>query len=163
MDKSSNSLVFPFDFLSDTSQNRVIYLLGTIAISTIPALVISFLIFTFFPEAEPPPLPESAITLFFNVVIFAPLIETLLLWLGISIIKRFTSSTWSIALVSAFIWGVFHSLGALGHGFTIFWSFVVFSFAFVVWYEKSRNLALGMCMAIHAGQNFIAFLLMQIL
>jgi hypothetical protein len=39
----------------------------------------------------------------------------------------------------------------------------VFSFAFVVWYEKSRNLALGMCMAIHAGQNFIAFLLMQIL
>jgi len=161
MDKNSYSLFFPFDFLSNTSQNKVVYLLCTITISTIPAISISYFIYAFFPEAESPQFPEGIAELFFSVVIFAPVIETLLLWLGISIIKKFTSSIWMATLISAFLWGVIHSIGTFSHGFAIFWSFVVFSFVFIIWCEKSRGLALGMCMAAHMGQNFLAFLLMQ--
>ncbi|MDC8831357.1 hypothetical protein [Alteromonas gilva] len=162
MDKNSYSLMFPFDFLSNTSQSKVIYLLSTIAISTIPALSISFLIYVFFPEAESPEFPKGIGELFFSVVIFAPVVETLLLWLGISIIKKFTASIWKATLISALLWAIIHSIGTFTHGFAIFWSFVVFSFVFISWLEKSRNLALGMCMATHMGQNFLVFLLMQI-
>ncbi len=163
MDKLNHRLVFPFDFLSNTSQSKVIYILGAIAISTIPALGIAFLIFTLFPAAESPQLPEDSIEFFFVVIIVAPVTETLLLWLGISIIKKFTSSIWIASLISAFLWGVLHSMGALAHGFTIFWSFVVFSFVFIIWLEKSRNLALGMCVAIHMGQNLLGGLLVDLI
>lgn len=163
MDKSSNILFFPFNYLSNTSQNKVTYLLNAVAISTIPALGISYLIYAFFPEAESPRFPEGIAALFLSVVILAPVVETLILWLGITIIKKFTSSIWIATLLSAFLWALVHSLGTFAHGFAIFWSFVVFSFVFIIWYEKSRDLALSMCAAIHMGQNLVAFLLMQIL
>ena len=56
MDKTSNRLFFPFDFLSNTSQIKVVYVLGAIAISIIPVVGISYLIFAFFPDVEPPEL-----------------------------------------------------------------------------------------------------------
>lgn len=89
-----------------------------------------------------------------NLVILTPLLETVVLMIVIEILRRVIRKPEGVILTSALLWAVLH--GALGHwawGLLIFWAFVVFSTAYVVWSAKSRVKAFWTTAAIHMLNN----------
>lgn len=83
--------------------------------------------------------PERIISLpeVLGTVVFAPLVETLLLAGTLKLVADFTQNPLRLAVCSALIWGVFHGLfGALWFFGTV-WSFFVFSCAYLAWRKCS--------------------------
>ena len=74
---------------------------------------------------------------FAGSVVFAPVLETLLLAGVISLLQVASKSTVFVAVISAVIWGALHAtLGVLAFFGTV-WSFFVFSCAFLAWRKIS--------------------------
>lgn len=94
--------------------------------------------------------------LLLQVIVVAPILETLLMAPLLALyVRLFRRRRWAV-LASAFTWAVLHSLSAPIWGLCIFWTFVVFSTAFLVWRDVSLWHALGVTAAIHALNNAIA-------
>lgn len=89
---------------------------------------------------------------FFLLVLFAPLVETLIMGGVLSLLLRVTTPAIAIVL-SAIGWGVAHSSEALGWGLVIWWPFLIFSTLFVVWRQRGFWVAVGIVTATHALQN----------
>ena len=104
------------------------------------------------PEARTPQFPVTGPLALFLLVVFSPVLETLLMAGGLSLLLRFLPPTWAV-LVSAAGWGVAHSLAAPSWGLIIWWPFLVFSTLFVTWRQRSLGLALIVPMSVHALQN----------
>ena len=148
--------------LFNTNQSALKYILNAALYSTIPALALSYILSSLFPNLQFPEFPGSPALLVFSVVILSPIIETLLMWPLIALLSRFTSSTIKISIVSALVWAILHSLSAPIWGVTIFLSFVIFSICFIVWRKKSLKKAYWMTCGVHMTQNAVATLLMLI-
>ena len=144
------------DTLHDTRQGCLPYILKATLISTIPALCITYIIYAMFPSAKGPDFEGPPVFIaIFLVVIVSPWIETLLVWLGLNLIQRFTKSTTRIAVVSALIWAILHSLVAPVWGLCIVWSFYIFSVSFLEWRKVSKWKAISVTATIHMLQNTI--------
>lgn len=155
--------IFPVRALFDTSQAPSVYIVKAFGISIIPIMLLAFILLSIFPEAQEPEYSTIGVSAYFGAVIFSPLVETLLLWGIILIISNFIKSTWGIAILSAFICGVFHSLLAPMWGVIIFWSFVVFSISFIEWRKISKKSAFFITMSIHMCQNLFGLVLINLL
>ena len=84
-------------------------------------------------ESIAPPAREVSILNFLGVVIFAPIVETLVLIGGIKILGNISRRPVVVAMMSALVWGLLHgSFGALWFFGTV-WSFFVFSCAYLAW------------------------------
>jgi hypothetical protein len=94
----------------------------------------------------------KGMTAIFLIVIFSPLVESLIMGGILVILLRFLSPAAAI-LSSALLWGAAHSLGALSWGFTIWWPFLIFSTLFVVWRQHGFWAGVGVAAAAHALQN----------
>jgi hypothetical protein len=119
-------------------------LVGSIALAALSGLVAPAL-----------PAPEFAMKgplVFFLLVVFAPLIETLIMGGVLSLLLRITTPPIAI-LLSAIGWGVAHSSQALGWGLVIWWPFLIFSTLYVVWRQRGFWLAVAIVTATHALQN----------
>jgi hypothetical protein len=92
----------------------------------------------------------------------APLIETLLLALGIRLIQLFTKHRETIAITSALGWGALHASFYPIWFFGTVWSFYVFSRGYLAWRPVSVKHELGAAAVPHALVNSSA-LLMQFL
>ena len=88
----------------------------------------------------------------FLIVIFSPLLESLIMGGILVILLRFLSPAAAI-ISSALLWGAAHSIGALSWGFTIWWPFLIFSTLFVVWRQRGFWTGVGVAAATHALQN----------
>lgn len=147
--------------LLDTSQHPLKYIGKALLISLVPALVISTFFTLVFPWLEGPSFEDDIaqypVILFLLLVLITPLLETLMMWPLINLISLLTKNIWVVALISAVIWGILHSLQALIWGLVIFWSFFVFSISFQVWRKVSRSAAVYITAGIHAGQNLFSF------
>ena len=75
---------------------------------------------------KPQPAHIRIIDLFGNVLL-APIVETMLLALGLRILSRITKRTIPLALLSALIWGALHGLLAATRFAATVWSFFIFS------------------------------------
>ena len=161
------------NFLKDTSGSKALYILRTAALTLTGAFAAIFLygllVYALVGFDDPsvmqadsgPDFPtDQVFVLIFLVVIFSPIVETLIMWPIIAGLKRLTSSYWSIALISAFIWAVFHSTMWLIWGFIIFWPFLLMSMAFLNWQKVSNAHAYWMTCAIHMTHNSVAAALM---
>ena len=118
-----------------------------------PSLALSFLLSRAFPNAAHPDfgnLPPGFVL--FAVVIFAPVIETLIMGTVLLVLLRFVGPVTAV-LMSAIGWGIAHSLQVPIWGLTIWWPFLVLSTLFVAWRDRSLWLAFGLPMAAHAMQN----------
>lgn len=125
----------------------------------IPSLALSALVSQLVP-GQGPQLPTLAPgLLFFMLVIFAPVIETLIMGAVLLLVERLAGFT-SALFVSAVGWGIAHSLQAPAWGLVIWWPFLIFSLAFLVWRRRSLALAFVIPMAIHALQNLVPALLL---
>jgi hypothetical protein len=104
------------------------------------------------PQLPTPDFPMKGPLAFFLLVVFAPLLETLIMAGFLSLFLRFLPPAGAI-LLSAAGWAVAHSLEAVGWGLVIWWPFLIFSTLFVVWRQRGFWAGVGVAATTHALQN----------
>jgi hypothetical protein len=92
-----------------------------------------------------------------GLVVFAPLVETLLLSALLWGLSRFIASPVRVAAASALIWGGLHGAVAPMWFFGTVWAFFVFSYAYLAWRPRSYRHAFFVAALPHAMQNGAAF------
>lgn len=116
--------------------------------SVLLALVAQWLL----PEVGRPAFEVASVKTVAVLVLFAPLIETLIMAAVLELLLRFVSPAVAV-VVSAIGWGVVHSLAAPAWGLVIWWPFLIFSTLYVTWSRRSVLAALAIVFAVHALQN----------
>ena len=117
-----------------------------------PSIALAVLISLVAPDAEPPKFEIGGPVAVFALVVFSPVVETLIMAGALALLMRVMPARWAV-IVSAIGWGAVHSLAAPIWGLIIWWPFLVFSALYVTWRERSPWLALGVPMLVHALQN----------
>jgi membrane protease YdiL (CAAX protease family) len=107
-----------------------------------------------FPDLATPQFPKvPAGLLLFMLVVFAPLVETLIMAAVLELMLRLRVPPPVAIALSALGWGVAHSLQAPAWGLVIWWPFLIFSTLYVTWSRRSAWAGVGMAFAVHALQN----------
>jgi|GEM_PF-608526 len=107
-------------------------------------------------ESIAPPAREVSVSTFLGAVIFAPIVETLVLIGGIKILGCISSRPVVVAMMSALVWGILHGIfGALWF-FGAVWSFFVFSCAYLAWRDRSFKAGFIAASVPHALVNLTA-------
>ena len=122
------------------------------ALSILGSLALAALSKAIAPALPTPEFPMKGPLAFLLLVVFAPLIETLIMAGFLSLFLRFLPPV-SAILLSAVGWGIAHSLEAVGWGLVIWWPFLIFSTLFVVWRQRGFWAGVGVAAATHAMQN----------
>ena len=146
-----------FNFFEDTSQPIWVYSIKVVFYSAVISSLLMIILFFI------TPIPESSIgnittNNFLMTVLFAPLIETLLMIPTISISGLFFKNYKYVAAMNALIWAGFHCVKSPFHGIGVIWPFYLFSLSYLCWEKKSLRHALFITMLIHSLYN--AFLLL---
>ena len=95
--------------------------------------------------------------LLLQVVLIAPVAETLLMAPLLALLMRlWRGRRLEAALSSAAVWAFLHSLSALLWGLCVFWTFFVFSTAWLAWRPRSFAHACLVTAGIHALHNAVA-------
>jgi len=121
-------------------------------LALLPSLALSVLANALLPQVAGPSFNAKGPAVFVMLVIFSPVLETMIMAAVLSVLLRFVSANAAI-LASAVGWGIAHSLAAPSWGLVIWWPFLVFSTLFTVWRERSLWLALAIPAAVHMLQN----------
>ena len=108
----------------------------------------------FAPALAQPDFAKRGTTVFLLLILFAPLVETLVMAILLGVLARFVSPTLAV-LISAALWGIAHSLQAAAWGLVIWWPFVIFSTLYMVWRQRSVMAGIGVAAATHALQNLL--------
>lgn len=99
-------------------------------------------------------LPRGLLML--QVLLAAPLLETLLMAPILALLTRLLPRRRWVVLASALLWAGLHSLSVPVWGLCIFWTFAVFSSAFLAWRPRSFWHAYFVTAAVHALNNAVA-------
>lgn len=142
-------------FLFDTRQAKPLYVLKAWLLAFIPSVALSALVSSVAPGAEQPQFGPPGWMLVFLLVIFAPAVETALMIPPVMLLKRFFGPTAAV-LGSALLWGILHSLAAPIWGLIVWWPFLIFSTALIVWSRRSLVTAYLIVFSTHALQNLVA-------
>ncbi len=118
------------------------------------SLILSGLATMVAPTLAKPEFPMRGPVAFLLLILFAPLVETLIMAGVLSLLARFLTPTHAV-LASALLWGIAHSLQAAVWGLVIWWPFLIFSTLYMVWRERSVWAALGVVTTTHALQNLL--------
>ena len=129
-------------------------------LTTIPALLLSFLVQTLLPEAAGPSFQMNGWSTIAVLVVFAPLVETLIMAAVLEVLLLALPPRFAIA-ASSLGWGMAHSLTAWAWGLVIWWPFLIFSTLYVTWRGWGREsgrgqgqlMAIGIVFAVHALNN----------
>ena len=133
--------------------------IGTAWLLAFPASIILALLIHFIaPNAKGPEFHVSGPLAVFLLVVFSPVLETLIMGGVLLILLRIVSPTLAV-VISAVGWGVAHSLGAPIWGLVIWWPFLIFSTLFVAWRSRSLAWAFAIPMITHGLQNLAPALL----
>jgi hypothetical protein len=117
-----------------------------------PSLLLSALIYSWMPGVEQPSFGTVGPGTVALLVVFSPLIETLIMAAVIEVLLRFAPPVAAIA-ISSIGWGFAHSLAAPAWGLVIWWPFLIFSTLYVIWRERSAWAAIAIVFCVHALQN----------
>jgi hypothetical protein len=133
------------------------------AVAFLPSVALAALVsavgtrFAGFETAAQPAFPAGA-TALFALVIFAPLVETLIMVAVLLGLLRLVSPAKAV-LLSALGWGVAHSLAAPAWGLVIWWPFLIFSTLFVAWRRQGFARAALLVAAVHGLHNLLPALM----
>jgi membrane protease YdiL (CAAX protease family) len=148
------------DFLFRAAGPPGTYILKAWLLSLLPSLILSQLISVALPDSQLPNLPPIDLWGFLALVVFAPVVETLLMVLPLLLLQRLFGPGPAV-LLSAVSWGIVHSFAAPIWGLVVWWPFLVMSIALLTWRERGIWVAMAVVVAIHALQNgFAATLLL---
>lgn len=153
-DKKQRWLV---SLLFDNRISAYKYILRTGLISLIPSLIISFILgfLGVMNEETSPDIRGSALVLFVGMVIIGPLIETLLMGPVLKLFSFVTKNKVRLAIMSACLWAILHSLLAPAWGLGVIWPFFVFSCSYLNWRRCAWWRAVLITSGVHAFQNFL--------
>ena len=118
------------------------------------SLLLSWAASSIAPTLAKPNFPVRGPMAFGLLVLFAPVVETLIMAVMLSLLSRFLSPTLAV-LSSAALWGVAHSMQATVWGLVVWWPFLVFSTLYMVWRQRGTSAALAVATATHALQNLV--------
>jgi hypothetical protein len=121
-------------------------------LALLPSLALSALASVLLPQVAGPTFNAKGPAVFVLLVVFSPVLETLIMAGVLTLLLRFVNPTVAI-LASAVGWGIAHSLAAASWGLVIWWPFLVFSTLFTVWRDRSLWHALAIPAAVHVLQN----------
>jgi hypothetical protein len=122
--------------------------LMTFPVSIVLAIILHFIA----PNAQQPQFPVAGPLAIFLLVIFSPVLETLLMAGALALLLRVLPPRWAV-IASAVGWGAAHSIAAPVWGLIIWWPFLIFSTLYVTWRQRSLGAALAVPMITHALQN----------
>ncbi len=117
-----------------------------------PSILLAALVGAVLPDAPQPEIDLTGPMLLFGLVIFAPVVETLIMGTVLLVLLRLVGPVAAVA-ISAIGWGIAHSAAAAAWGLVIWWPFLVFSALFVTWRQRSMWAAFAMPMIVHALHN----------
>ena len=126
-----------------------------------PSILLSWLTAELMPQVARPDFNVSGAMALFLLVLFAPIVESLIMASVLVVLLRFVRPPIAI-LVSAAAWGIAHSLAAPTWGLIIWWPFLIFSTLFVVWRQRGFWAGVGVAAAAHALQNLGPAILLAI-
>lgn len=129
------------------------------ATAFVPSLALVAATTALLPDVTGPQFPVANITVFWLLVVGAPLVETLIMGAALVLLRLFLSPTLAV-MISAAGWGIAHSAAAPAWGLVIWWPFLVFSTVFLTWRTRSLLAAFGMAAATHALHNLLPALLL---
>ena len=118
----------------------------------LPSILLAGAVGLFLPDMEKPQIEVTGAYVVFLLVVFAPVVETLIMAGVLSLLLRLLPATAAV-IASAAGWGIAHSLIASAWGLVIWWPFLVFSTLYVTWRRRSLAAALAIPAAVHALQN----------
>jgi len=104
------------------------------------------------PQLAKPEFALSGPLMFFLLTVFAPVTETLIMALVLTLLACFIPPTAAV-LASALLWGVAHSLQAPIWGLIIWWPFLIFSTLFLVWRQRGIWVGVAVAASAHALHN----------
>ena len=117
-----------------------------------PSLLLAVLAQWLLPDVPRPEFDVAGPASVALLVIFAPLVETLIMAAVLEVLLRLLPPAAAVAL-SAVGWGLAHSWVAPAWGLVIWWPFLIFSTLYVTWAKRSVWAAVGVVFAVHALQN----------
>ena len=123
-----------------------------------PSIALSALAAALAPDLGRPEFPAGGALLIFLLVVFSPFFETLIMVGALELLRRFLSPTVAV-LASAALWAIAHSLAAPAWGLVIWWPFLIFSTAFLVWRPRGFWAAWALVSALHGLNNLLPGLL----
>jgi hypothetical protein len=94
---------------------------------------------------------------FIGVTLFAPIVETLLMFPIFGILRIFTKRIGWLSFWSAITWALLHSALHPIWGLTTFWTFFVLSFSFLLWEQRGKRWAFVIPATIHILNNTVIF------
>jgi hypothetical protein len=146
----------PMFFNTDGSRTKYIIQMG--AISLLPSMIIAGALYGLgaISETTSPSFPPlRAPVLLAAVVVIGPAVETLFMSLILWFLSLFVKGRIFLAILSAVIWALLHSLDTPVWGLGVIWPFFVFSCAYLAWRDVSWRDAFVVTWGIHAFQNVI--------
>ena len=150
------------NFLFDTDGAKYRYVLRLWLLALIPSLMLSGLVSLLLPGAEGPDLVTEGSLPLLLIIVVAPLLETLIMGGILLVLRRFLGFGPAV-VISALGWAIAHSLSASIWGLVVWWPFLVFSAAFLVWRKSGLIAAIGIVTVAHAMQNGTGILLDRLL
>jgi hypothetical protein len=132
----------------------IAYLALAWPVVTIPSLLLSALVLGAAGQEAGPSFEGRGPALFGLLVLFAPAVETLIMGTVLVLLKQAVGVVPAV-LLSAFGWGIAHSFSAPAWGLVIWWPFLIFSTAFLVWEARGFWRAYALVTALHALQNLV--------
>lgn len=145
-------------FIGSINGSKLIYLLKVVLLVFIPSLLLSVLIVSMGSENNADS-PSSTIDLILAVVIFAPIVETIMLAIILFLLSYLRLSIIQSSLLCSLVVSGLHSLASPLWGLTVIWGFYVYSCVFLVW-KKSFFKAFGIVTLLHMLQNGLACVLL---
>lgn len=124
------------------------------------SILLSVLASKLAPGLGRPEFPVSGAEAFFLLVIFSPLLETLIMAGVLALLLRLVPPVAAIGF-SAVGWGIAHSLAAPAWGLIIWWPFLVLSTLYVAWRPRGWGWAIAVPALTHALQNLPPTLLIM--
>jgi hypothetical protein len=122
------------------------------------SILLAALVHWIAPDAKTPDFEISGLAAIGMLVLFSPIVETLIMGGMLLVLLKFLSPTRAV-IASAIAWGVAHSIAAPIWGPIIWWPFLIFSTLFVAWRGRSLLLAFVMPASVHGLQNLLPALL----
>ena len=150
-------------FVGDTGHSKAGYIVKAWLLTLLPSLALAALVGTvfgaLFGEPRGPSFPHAGPALVFMLVLFSPVVETLIMVPPLLVLNRLLGPG-PAAVLSAAGWGIVHSLQAPTWGLVIWWAFFVFSWIILAWRKSSLLTGILIVMIVHAMQNAVPALLL---
>jgi hypothetical protein len=139
--------------LFDATQRPHRYLGRALLLDLPVTLALTALVGWTMPSATPDFGKLPPVVLLIGICVFSPLIETLVMMAVFFVLRRLVKSLPYVAMLSAVVWAILHSLNAPAWGLVIFWPFLIFSICYLTWETRSKWQAFAMTASLHALHN----------